>query len=90
MARLRILAAAAVLALALAGCSGHENERGRGDAPVTGRDDEPAYVLNMPDQFANVAMKCLGPNGVYSTTREAAVTVVVDDPNCAEGTEVGG
>lgn len=58
---------------------------GIGDAPVGDRDDTPAAVVNMPDRFANVAMKCMGPNGVYVSTREAApVVVVASDPLCRE------
>lgn len=79
----RIAVGLAASALVLAGCSSFNDQRGRGDAPVQGYDDTPAEIVNFPDQFANVAHKCDGHgHRVYSTTREAAVTVV-DDPSCA-------
>lgn len=71
-----------LLLIPLAACSSYNDKRGRGDAPVKQYDDTPAYVINMPDQFANVAIKCYGGNGVYETTREAAPVVVADDPMC--------
>ena len=43
-------------------------------------------VVNFPDGFTNVAVKCDGPNRVYSAYhgdgKYAAVTVVADDPRC--------
>lgn len=81
----RLIAAGAVATVLLAGCSGYNADRGKGDAPVANKkgDDSPAYVVNFPDDFANVAHKCLGKNGIYTTTREAAPVVVVNDPECA-------
>lgn len=84
MRRLRIIGAGLVLALGLAACSGYNEERGRGDAPVGSRDDSRADIVNMPDQFANVAIKCHGPNGIYTTTRQAAPVIVPNDPLCRE------
>ncbi|MCD0483505.1 hypothetical protein LO771_14115 [Streptacidiphilus sp. ASG 303] len=84
--------------LAMAGCSqSHDDERGKGDAPVLGGrgEDSPAQVLNMPDGFGNLATKCVGPGQRgYSTTRWfgkdddgnditlPAQTAVVPDPDC--------
>jgi len=80
----RLLGVVAIaLALAAGGCSGFNNERGRGDAPIGPYDDSPAEVINFPDQFANVAHKCDGRgHRVYSSTRQAP-PVVIDDPSCA-------
>lgn len=73
-------------ALALAGCGQSWNDKhGLGDAPVGNANDGPAYIVNMPDTFMNVAFKCLGPNGVYAHTREAAPVIIKDDANCAPG-----
>lgn len=68
----------------IGGCSQYNDERGKGDAPVEGRsgDDAPAVVINMPNNFANIAFKCLNGNGLYVTTREAAPVIVKDDANC--------
>ncbi len=73
--------------LLLSACSEYNDERGRGDAGITARDASPAIVVNMPDGFSNVAIKCAGPNGVYVTTQNAngkQLTVVENDPNCAD------
>lgn len=60
----RIVCAAVAALLLLTGCSnsqGHEDKRGRGDAPVAGKkgDDSPAFCTNMPDEFGNVCGKCI-------------------------------
>ncbi len=68
--------------MAMGACSSFDNARGRGDAPIGPYDDSPAEVVNFPDKFANVAHKCDGHgHRIYSTTRQAAVTVI-DDPTC--------
>ena len=79
------IAAAGVFLVGAAGCQSYNERRGKGDAPVGATDDTPAKVVNFPNGFMNVAFKCIGPNGVYAHTREAAPAVVPDDPNCATG-----
>lgn len=79
---MRRFLAPAILVAVLAGCSGWNDTYGKGDAPVGPRDDSAADVVNFPDQYQNVAVKCYGPNGIYTTTREAAPVVVKDDANC--------
>lgn len=75
--------------MTIAACSSYNDKRGRGDAPIGPFDDSPAEVINMPDRFANVANKCDGHgHRVYSTTREAAVTVIAD-PSCSAGPTTG-
>jgi hypothetical protein len=81
----RVALVAAASFLALAGCSGFNDARGVGDAPVGQRFEAPRRVWANIDQFPNVAAFCIGANGVYTTTRQAAPAVVPDDPNCAEG-----
>jgi hypothetical protein len=82
----RLIIAGIALALTVtAGCSDHNDKRGRGDAPVGTRDDSPARIINMPDQFANLAVKCDRGNGIYVTTRDAAPTIIPNDPNCTKG-----
>lgn len=77
------------LIIVLAGCGSYQDARGKGDAPIANRtgDDKAAVVINFPDGFANVALKCYRGNGIYSTTREATVVIVRDDPLC-DGDEV--
>jgi hypothetical protein len=73
-----------VAVAALSGCS--SDRRGMGDSPVANHrgDDSPADVTNFPDQFANIATKCVaGAPGfrAFVTTREAA-PVILADPAC--------
>lgn len=77
--------AALCLALLLSSCSTDKKSNGVGDAPVERRNVDnsaPLHILDFPDQFENVAMKCLGSNGVYASTRDAAPVIVVNDVNC--------
>lgn len=84
----KIYAHAAPLALTvLLGACGlqqeYDDERGRGDAPIEGRDDTPKEVINMPDQFSNVAHACDGHgHRVYVTTQtngQKAMEVIPDE-----------
>ena len=61
---LRAARAALVLvaAAAITGCTGRDLERFR-DAPVESRDDSAAVVVNMPDGYGNVALKCVELDG---------------------------
>jgi hypothetical protein len=83
--RLAALAGATVALAAVAGCSGFNDARGIGDAPVGATSEAPRRVWVNIDQYPNVAAFCIGANGIYTTTRQAAPVVVADDPNCAEG-----
>jgi hypothetical protein len=74
-----------VALLVLTSCSAFNDDRGIGDAPADQQPDADRKVWPMPDQFANIAGLCIGGNGVYVTTREAAPAVVADDPECAPG-----
>jgi hypothetical protein len=77
----------AVLVLT-AGCSGYNNARGKGDAPVGSSDDTPAQILNYPDGFPNVAIKCDGHgHRVFVSTHDKTDSqpTVVDDPSCPGG-----
>jgi hypothetical protein len=90
---LRLAAVGTAVGVLLGGCSEYNDKRGKGDAPVEDRegDDKPAVVVNFPDGFANVALKCYGGTGFVSTTREAPVQVVPDARWCdgdAVSTEV--
>lgn len=76
----------AVVVLVASGCQGYNDKRGRGGAPINlPSDDSPAEVVNFPDKFHNVAFKCMGVNGIYTHTREAAPVVVPNDPMCLDG-----
>jgi hypothetical protein len=72
----------ASLAGGVVGCE--SDQRGTGDAPVADRkgDDTPAHVTNMPDQFSNVAAKCLAgfPGKAVAVNTKEAPVVVFDAP----------
>lgn len=93
-----IISAVIISCLALAGC-GSQNPwetSGRGDAPIddSKTDDSAAKIINFPDMFANVAFKCNGTVGVYTTGNGGqsqvgrGVAVVPNDPNCPGSTPV--
>lgn len=67
-----------------AACS-DSDDRGLGDAPSEQLPDRPIPIWPNADMYPNVAVICVGNNGVYTTTREAPVAVVVEDPECAPG-----
>jgi type IV pilus biogenesis protein CpaD/CtpE len=78
----RWIAAAAVTVALLAGCA--QKDHGTQDAPVDQNhtDNTPAQIINFPDKFENVAVKCdHHGHRIYSTTRNAE-PVVVADPSC--------
>lgn len=71
-------------------CSGYNDERGMGDAPVAGKsgEDSPKYVTNNPDGFGNVVTGCVyGAQGwrYFATTkggRTPSNLVVLKDESC--------
>jgi hypothetical protein len=83
----RVATMALVVGVALAGmgCSGFNDDRGVGDAPVDQQADQARKVWPNADRFPNISAFCIGGNGVYTTTRQAPPAIVVDDPECAEG-----
>ena len=85
-ARNGLVACLVVLAgLTGAACSGFNDDRGIGDAPVDQQPDQARKVWPNGDQFPNVSAFCIGDNGVYTTTRaNSDPVVVVGDPECGE------
>ena len=80
--RLLAVSLGVVALLTLAGCD--SDKRGMKDSPVghPGGGNVPAMVYNFPDQFANIATKCVGKGWrAFVTTRDAA-PAVVEDPTC--------
>lgn len=82
---MRRLVLVLIAALVVAGCGGWNDDRGIGDAPSDQQPKGTVKVWAMPDLFANVAARCIGVDGIYVTTRDAAPVVVSNDPNCREG-----
>jgi hypothetical protein len=66
---------------------------GCGDGDPGSRDDVPedrvevdqvsANVVAFPDRYPNVAWRCAGANGLYTTTNRILL-IVVNDRNCTE------
>lgn len=80
MTRKTTIIGLALATLSLAACA---NNEGLDDAPVGQVDDAPVLVLTNVDEFPNVAVRCYGVNGVYTTTRDYdAITIVANDPEC--------
>ena len=72
-----------VLLLAAGACE----ERGTKDAPIDPalQDNAAPFIVNMPDSYMNLALKCLGDDLIIAHTREAAPVVIGDSAACDEG-----
>lgn len=76
--------------LLLMGCGiadDYNDDRGKGDAGVASRDDSDKEVINMPNDFSNIAHACDGHgHRVYTTTHESGGgrgLYVIEDPSCS-------
>lgn len=76
---------ALLLVLGTTSCASLNDDRGVGDAGISKQHEDHRQVWVNIDHFPNVVAFCVGKNGVYTTTREAAPVVIPTDPNCAEG-----
>jgi len=87
--RIRIAVAIATVAVAGAGCA--RESRGERDAPVDRnlQDNQAPFIVNMPDGYMNLALKCLGKDLVIGHTRVAVPQVLPDHEWCAEGAVTG-
>jgi hypothetical protein len=79
-----VIAGLLLSGVVLGGCSGFNNSRGIGDAPVGQQDRSAPEVVVFSDQFQNVETKCSHGNRLYTTTRNAAPVVVAHDPTCPQ------
>lgn len=90
MKKIAAAAACAVLLLGATACSGYNDERGMGDAPVAGKsgEDSPKYVTNNPDGFGNVVTGCVyGAQGwrYFVTSKGSSAPsnlVILKDAGC--------
>lgn len=74
MKKILTAVACAGLLFTATACSEHNDERGKGDAPVANKrgEDTPKYVTNNPDGFGNVVTGCVyGAQGwrYFATTK---------------------
>lgn len=83
--RLAIIPAGAALALLLT--AGACEDRGTVDAPIDQRlqDNQAPLIVNMPDGFMNLALKCVGSTLVAAHTRQGPPVLVAESDACAEG-----
>lgn len=100
----RLLGITAVAVLLLTGCNAFDGDdsKGMGDAPVAtsstghrGGDDSAATITNMPDNYGNVATKCVAearPWRIIEGTNFSTNSnfVVVQDPDQCGGAYVPG
>lgn len=89
MIRRRI--AVVVLGLAVLGAGCASEKHGTRDAPINTslQDNQAPFIINMPDGFMNMALKCVGTDLVIAHTRIAAPVVVPGAALCAEGAANG-
>lgn len=78
---IRIAVLAAVPLLLAASCEATRDLEG-----VDAVDPDSAIIIRNADQFPNVSILCVDGTGIFTTTRDAAVTVVEDAAPCREGT----
>lgn len=79
-----LLPLVAVGALVVAGCGDdYKDERGRGDAPVGDRVEEPRTVIFNVDRFPNLSIVCDGATAIYTNTRDAGSMVAIPTPSTA-------
>lgn len=80
------LAALFGTAIAISACGiTTDDDRGLGDAPARQVDDTPIVIFPNADTYPNVSAFCIGPDAMYSNTRDAAISVAPNSPNCEEG-----
>lgn len=79
---LALIAVFFVVGILAAGCGGT-------DASVSSRDHGAAKaIINMPNHFNNVSVKCYGTTGIYVTNNNgnggtgSALAVLANDPAC--------
>ena len=86
----RLLAVLGVVGAVVLLTAGACEDRGTGDAPVDRSliDDQAPFIVNMPDGFMNLALKCLGDDLIVAHTRQASPTIVVDSELCGPGSRV--
>lgn len=75
------------LAAGLLLTAGACERRGTRDAPIDAskQDNQAPFIVNMPNGYMNLALKCVGDDLVIAHTRAAAPVVVADASSCAPG-----
>lgn len=88
MRRLGISVGAVAVGLVLT--AGACEERGTNDAPIDRslQDDQAPFIVNMPNGYMNLALKCLGDDLIVAHTRSASPIMVPDSELCGPGSQV--
>jgi len=83
--KLKKLIPVGLLVVTLGACASETH--GTKDAPIDTslQDNQAPFIVNMPDTFHNLALKCAGGDLLISHTREGAPIVAEDNALCAEG-----
>ena len=86
----RVLVVLGVLGAVVVLTAGACEDRGTGDAPVDRSlvDDQAPFIVNMPDGFMNLALKCLGDDLIVAHTRQAAPAIVADSELCGPDSKI--
>lgn len=73
--------------IAIVGVSCASGERGTIDAPIdsTKQENSAPYIVNGPNGYHNLALKCLGADLLVTHTRQAPPIVVVGASSCRPG-----
>ena len=86
----RLLVVLGGIGVGLVLTAGACEDRGTVDAPIDRslQDNQPPFIVNMPDGYMNLALKCLGDDLVIAHTRQASPLLVPDSDLCGPGTAV--
>ena len=86
----RMLIGVGALGALLVLTAGACEDRGTIDAPIDRnlQDNQAPYIVNMPDGYMNLALKCLGDDLIVAHTRQAAPIVVADSELCGPGSQI--
>ena len=86
----RMLIGVGALGALLVLTAGACEDRGTIYAPIDRnlQDNQAPYIVNMPDGYMNLALKCLGDDLIVAHTRQAAPIVVADSELCGPGSQI--
>lgn len=86
----RLLTVLGVVGATVVLTAGACEDRGTVDAPIDPQlqDNQAPFIVNMPDGYLNLALKCLGDDLLVAHTRQAAPVVVPDSDLCGPGTSI--
>lgn len=86
----RLLIVLVAIGAAVVLTAGACEDRGTRDAPIEPslQDNQAPFIVNMPNGYMNLALKCLGDDLIVAHTRQAAPVVLQDSALCGPGSQV--